>query len=671
MPTIDVIVGTYNHARFIAECLESVLAQETTFLMTIRVADDCSTDGTQEILKSYQGRHADRIALHLDTENKGIFNKDRMFLKLLRGSQADYIALLEGDDYWADPHKLQKQVGFLEAHADYVICYHNARIVDEKGRLLQASKLPEDLKRDFPADELIQGKMILTLTMCFRNVVSDLPEEFYKVYNPDKFLTSLLGNHGKGRYMADISDAVYRKHSTAVWSTLGKGVQVFHNGATRAWLYRYYKGTGNRRYADFFRGETIRHFRDVLVEAAAAGGTEYAQIVHEVFTAYRDIVDGGEERRLRMIVKDTAYAQEGADGKSARASSAAPRRATEREPERKGGGEADMPLTARLEERGWQRKKERYEACFESAAALHHVDSPAISIIVISWRLHPDNVTNFQALQRQHEQGFELIFVDNGAKEGEFDALKPYIDTYVRLNSNTGAYLARNIGALFAKAPILLFLEDDGIPRDDFVARHLAVHGKYDVIAVRGVYSPKTALPLNATATHYYLGDHPFPYPGNLEGNSSYRADAFYAAGGWDDDINFGYGGWELALRLLSVESDPRKQIYSPDPVIYHDFATSAEHLQTKREKQEASLQRLKKKYPHWDSVMSGWNQFTGRYDLIIPSGQEEVGGSQAQKKESGSQVLSRVLWLYEGGDVDAAETLLGDYARQLGEARL
>ncbi len=671
MPTIDVIVGTYNHQRYIGECLDSILQQETTYSMTIRVADDCSNDGTQDVLRRYREKHGERVVLSLDTKNRGLFDKDRLFLRLLRGSRADYIALVEGDDCWADPHKLQKQAAFLEANPDYVICYHNARIVDEHGRLLQASKLPEDLKRDFSCDELIRGKMILTLTMCFRNTLHGFPEEFYRVYNPDKFLTSLLGNHGSGKYMAEIGDAVYRKHSRAVWSTLGRSIQVFRNGVTRAWLHRYYKRIGNRRYADFFRDETVRHFRDVLAGGPAAGESEYRQIVDEMFSAYKDIVDAAEERRLRAIVNNTAYGEEGAGGTNDQQTSPGTMRSVVQEPVRESGGETIMNLTSRLEQKGWQRKKERYEACFESATALRAVRSPAISIIVISWRLHPDNVTNFQTLDRQRGQNYELIFVDNGAKEGEFDALKPFIDTYVRLNTNTGAYLARNIGALFASAPILLFLEDDGIPKDDFVACHLAVHDTYDVVAVRGVYSPKTASPLNDTATHYHLGDVPFPYPGNLEGNSSYRADAFYAVGGWDDDINFGYGGWELALRLLRLHPDPRKQIYSPGPVIYHDFAMSTEHLQEKRKKQEDSLQRLKKKYPDWDAVMNGWLQYTGRSDLLVRKDRQQVARRHRVTTESGSEVLSRVLWLYEGGGVDAAETLLLDYARQLGEARL
>jgi GT2 family glycosyltransferase len=275
-------------------------------------------------------------------------------------------------------------------------------------------------------------------------------------------------------------------------------------------------------------------------------------------------------------------------------------------------------LISWLNKKTWQNKRDRYIDCFESVIFLNNIDSPAISIIVISWRLHADNLINFQILAEQRHQNYELIFVDNGGKDGEFNALMPYIDTYVRLNTNTGAYLARNVGAVFAKAPILLFLEDDGIPEHNLVEAHLEVHRKYDVIAVRGVYSPKKDSAINKMAGHYYLGDVPYPYPSNLEGNSSYRADSFYYVEGWDDDILFGYGGWDLAVRLLNVEPDQRKQIYSPAPVIYHDFAADAEHLAVKLEKHSCSLLRLKAKHPEWDAITNSWNKFAGQYDALI-----------------------------------------------------
>lgn len=306
-------------------------------------------------------------------------------------------------------------------------------------------------------------------------------------------------------------------------------------------------------------------------------------------------------------------------------------------------------LVYKLAEKGWQLKHKLYEKVFESCTEFKKVDCPAVSIIVISWRLHPDNLKNFQILEKQRDQNFELIFVDNGGEAGEFEPLKPFVDTYVRLNTNTGAYLARNVGAVFAKAPILIFLEDDGIPEHDFIEAHLKMHSRYDLIAVRGVYSPKTDTPLNKLAEHYYLGDLPYPYPCNLEGNCSYRSDIFYAVEGWDDDIMFGHGGRELSIRLLDIEPDQRKQIYSSDPVIYHDFATSGAHLAEKSRKQESSLQRLKKKYPHWDAVTNSWLKYTRRYDLLIlkdrPYDIDEIERFMSEGKHAEAiRCLSRIL---------------------------
>ena len=160
------------------------------------------------------------------------------------------------------------------------------------------------------------------------------------------------------------------------------------------------------------------------------------------------------------------------------------------------------------------------------------INRPNISVIVISWRLHPDNVKSFQVLEKQRDQNFELIFVNNGADDKEFEPLRPFIDKYIKLNKNTGAYLARNIGAVFAEAPILLFLEDDCIPESNLIKVHLNLFQEYEIIACRGVCIPKSNNVLNKLAKHYYLGDKSFPIFADLEGNTSYFY-IFYQAGGW------------------------------------------------------------------------------------------------------------------------------------------
>jgi len=277
-------------------------------------------------------------------------------------------------------------------------------------------------------------------------------------------------------------------------------------------------------------------------------------------------------------------------------------------------------LKDRLNYRKWQAKESIYMPVIDRVEKKDRIDRPTISIITISWRLDPDTIENFRRLESERHLNFELIFVSNGGHPGEFDSLNPHIDTYIRLNSNTGAYLARNIGALFANAPILFFLEDDGLPAENLIASHLETFANYNVLSVRGVYLPKTELsPYNAMALHYYLGDRPFPHFVNLEGNASYDANAFFTVGGWDDQIRFGHGGPELAYRLFQLDADYGKQIYSPLPALYHDYADNDQHLREKQAKQTQSMERLRSKYPDYDNFLANWDAFYRRSEKISP----------------------------------------------------
>lgn len=275
-------------------------------------------------------------------------------------------------------------------------------------------------------------------------------------------------------------------------------------------------------------------------------------------------------------------------------------------------------LEKALERVGWGSRLDEYRRCFEYASRFNAVGAPAVSIVVISWRLHPDTARSFRILQTQREHNFELILVNNGAGEGKLDSLKPFTDLYVQLNANTGVCRGRNFGAAFARAPILLFLEDDGIPSPDFVEAHLDAFRKYVVISVRGVYKPKTGSHLNDRARHYYLGDKPFPIFADVEGNTSYAADAFYRAGGWDDRLYIGREGISLSLRLREFEPDMRKQIYSPAPVIFHDYAPDEAHLEKKLKWQERATALLRERYEDYDAYLESWWRYYGRDDLLI-----------------------------------------------------
>jgi len=220
--TVSVIMMTYGHEPYIIDAIEGVRIQNCNFNVELIIADDNSPDGTKNKVEDYLNSAV--IPKNIDIKyfqhkkNKGANSN---YLWASKKTKGKYIAMCEGDDYWTDPLKLQKQVDFLEGNPEYVVCCHNAKIINEKGNLIQDKKLPKLIQdRDYSSLELQKGAFLLTLTMVFRNVLEEYPKNFSKVLNGDTFLISLLGGYGKGRYVEDIELAAYRVHSGGIWSEL-------------------------------------------------------------------------------------------------------------------------------------------------------------------------------------------------------------------------------------------------------------------------------------------------------------------------------------------------------------------------------------------------------------------------------------------------------------------
>src|SRR5262245_52106657 len=119
---VSVLIITYNHESFIAQAVKSALERRTDFEYEIVIGEDCSTDGTRRILMDLQGRYPKRVRLLLHDRNVGM---QENLIRVLRACQGDYVALLEGDDFWLSSHKLQKQVDYLAAHPECSMCCHN------------------------------------------------------------------------------------------------------------------------------------------------------------------------------------------------------------------------------------------------------------------------------------------------------------------------------------------------------------------------------------------------------------------------------------------------------------------------------------------------------------------------------------------------------------------
>jgi len=249
-PLVSIDCNAYMHENYIQEAIQGLLMQRTNFKVEILIHDDASTDKTPDIIKYYANRYPNLIKATLQIENQ--YNKNPKTSNYVKPypKVGKYIARCEGDDYWTDKYKLQKQVDFLEKNPDYVVAYHDAIIVDTNGNIISKSKMHNKSKKDYSKEELIKGNtFILTMSRVHRNIKLNIPPEVRNVVNRDNFFTSLLGHYGKGKYFSCIKPAVYRDHGNGIWSSLDQKQKNLSKIRTYYWMYRYYKRINEKEYA--------------------------------------------------------------------------------------------------------------------------------------------------------------------------------------------------------------------------------------------------------------------------------------------------------------------------------------------------------------------------------------------------------------------------------------
>jgi glycosyltransferase involved in cell wall biosynthesis len=164
---------TYNHEKFISQALESVLMQETNFEYEILISEDCSTDGTREIVLDFQKAHPEKVRLLLSRAN---IHSNEIVVRGIQAARGQYIALLDGDDYWTSREKLQKQADFLDHHPDCSLCFHNARIFHEAEGRYGRNWTPPDQKEMSTLQDIWMGNFIATCSTMFRRgVIGEIP----------------------------------------------------------------------------------------------------------------------------------------------------------------------------------------------------------------------------------------------------------------------------------------------------------------------------------------------------------------------------------------------------------------------------------------------------------------------------------------------------------------
>ncbi|GAB3500904.1 glycosyltransferase [Spirosoma knui] len=212
MIKVSVLIITYNQQKFIRKAIDSALAQKTTFTIEILVGDDFSSDGTRDIIQDYERLHPGLVKGVLHPRNMGK-NGGINFLETLKLAQGEYYALMDGDDYWTDSLKLQKQADLLDAHPDYSTVFHNALITYEDGTPSHLLNGP-DMKPFYTVDDLIGEDEIwfmATSSTMYRNSIKEYPTWFRESSSGDIPRLILKAKLGKIGYIPDVM-SVYRKN---------------------------------------------------------------------------------------------------------------------------------------------------------------------------------------------------------------------------------------------------------------------------------------------------------------------------------------------------------------------------------------------------------------------------------------------------------------------------
>lgn len=229
MPAVEltVLIITYNHAGFIETAVDSVLMQETDFEYEIIISEDFSTDGTRHIVEQLAEAHPDRIRLCLSDRN---LNDNTVMRRGFEAARGNYMALLDGDDFWTAKDKLQKQVGFLVTHPECSSCFHNVDVTYEgnpdRGHLWHQEDRMEELTAPKPKPistlaDIVRGDFIATCSVVFRSdATRELPPWFDDVTAGDWAIHLLCAEHGYLGYL-DAVMGTYRVHPGGFW-TMGQ-----------------------------------------------------------------------------------------------------------------------------------------------------------------------------------------------------------------------------------------------------------------------------------------------------------------------------------------------------------------------------------------------------------------------------------------------------------------
>lgn len=217
-PIVSVAIVTYNQEKYISRAIEGALEQQTEFPFELVIGEDCSTDNTRQIVLDYQKKYPEKIRVITSKENVGAIPNS---LRVIKESRGKYIAFCEGDDYWCDPIKLQKQVDIMEADPEISMCFHATyyeNVLHPEERVVHRYHKDDHV---FTLGDLlsIRGRHMYNLvsSMIRVDLMPDLSEWYHKALVDDTPLILLSASVGKIYYLNEVM-AVYRQYTESSWT---------------------------------------------------------------------------------------------------------------------------------------------------------------------------------------------------------------------------------------------------------------------------------------------------------------------------------------------------------------------------------------------------------------------------------------------------------------------
>ena len=265
-PLVSVVMLTFQHERFVAQAIESVLSQQTRFPFELIIGEDGSQDETLFICRKYERRYPDRVAVISTGENVSHNGESHNFLRTCRRCSGEYVAFCEGDDYWTDPLKLQKQVDYMNAHLDCTVCFHPVLEHWEDGGGVD-NESPVGwhrfLKKSPALAELLRRNFIQTSSVMYRwNPDGKLFSEFPLKELPGDWLLHILhARHGEIGFIPDVM-AVYRRHVGGLWMQNWESAKWFRLCGYRMALFY-------RRLEDYFGIDRHAEIRRLVLASLA------------------------------------------------------------------------------------------------------------------------------------------------------------------------------------------------------------------------------------------------------------------------------------------------------------------------------------------------------------------------------------------------------------------